>query len=64
MPQSPMVSLAPRVQLSVGRDGCTVPTAAGDVSDMLSLQAFHHLGTVVGSTGAEEKNDDLINSSS
>ena len=56
MPESPVVSLSPRVQLSVGRDGCTVPATASDVTDVFSLQVLHHLGTVIRSRGTVKGN--------
>ena len=45
--QLPMLALAPRVQLPIGGDGCTVAATAGYLTYMLTLQALYHFGCVV-----------------
>ena len=51
--QSPMVSLSPRVELPIGGDGCTVPTATRYLTYMFPLQGLNHLGTIVAPGGEE-----------
>ena len=45
--QLPMLALAPRVQLPIGGDGCTVAATTGYLTYMLTLQALYHFGCVV-----------------
>ena len=47
MAQLPVLSLAPGVQLSIRSDGGTVVTTTCNVTNMLSLQAFDHLWSIV-----------------
>ena len=53
MAQSPMVSLSPCVELPIGGDGCTVPTATSYLTYMLPLQGLDHLGTIIAPEGRE-----------
>ena len=47
MSKSTVVSLTPRVQLSIGGDGCTVSTSTGYLSHVFPLEALNHLRTIV-----------------
>ena len=54
MSQSPVVSLSPRVQLSIGSDGRTVATPTSYLLDVLALKLLNHLGTVITPVRSEE----------
>ena len=55
MAELPVVVLPPGVELSVGRDGGTVPAATGNLSHMLALQVLNHLWPVVTPTRTKTK---------
>ena len=64
MAQSPVTTLPPGVELSVGGNGSTVTTPTGNLFHMLPLKAFHHLWTRIAPKGKEERNSVIDSSDS